>query len=118
MVDLVDLVIGLCGQATKASAAQSRVKMLAKMEANAAPLPEGKSTFKAKIKLPTPPACHTKQARIQCNTFIHRYLARMLIAILPGCYCSARGGGGVGDGTGRRGGGGRALVVIVVALLV
>lgn len=48
-------------QATKASAAQSRVKMLQKMEANATPLPEGKSNFRAKMRLPTPPACHTKQ---------------------------------------------------------
>ena len=77
------LLIGLFRQATKASAAQSRVKMLAKMEANAAPLPEGKSTFKAKIKLPTPPACHTKQARIQYHAFIHSYLTSCYLA-LPG----------------------------------
>ena len=70
---MLAFVIGLFVQATKASAAQSRVKMLAKMEANAAPLPEGKSTFKAKIKLPTPPACHTKQARSQYEAFIQRY---------------------------------------------
>lgn len=64
VVDWLTLVLMLMLQATKASAAQSRVKMLQKMEANATPLPEGKSTFRAKMKLPPPPACHTKQASV------------------------------------------------------
>ncbi|CAN0018833.1 unnamed protein product [Pylaiella littoralis] len=55
--------------ATKASAAQSRVKMLQKMEANATPLPEGKSNFRAKMRLPTPPACHTKQIELVGASF-------------------------------------------------
>ncbi|CAM9810216.1 unnamed protein product, partial [Ectocarpus fasciculatus] len=55
--------------ATKASAAQSRVKMLQKMEANATPLPEGKSSFRAKMKLPTPPACHTNQIELKGASF-------------------------------------------------
>lgn len=65
-------------QANKASAAQSRVKMLAKMEANATPLPEGKSSFKAKMRLPIPPACHSRQVsphaafkeRFQCQSAV------------------------------------------------
>lgn len=56
-------------QATKASAAQSRVKMLQKMEANATPLPEGKSNFRAKMRLPPPPACHTKQIELKNASF-------------------------------------------------
>ncbi|CBJ26283.1 ABC transporter, ATP-binding protein [Ectocarpus siliculosus] len=56
-------------QATKASAAQSRVKMLQKMEANATPLPEGKSSFRAKMRLPTPPACHTNQIELKGASF-------------------------------------------------
>ncbi|CAN0202767.1 unnamed protein product [Ascophyllum nodosum] len=56
-------------QATKASAAQSRVKMLAKMEANSAPVPEETKAFKAKIKLPTPPPCHNKQVELVNATF-------------------------------------------------
>ncbi|CAN0063074.1 unnamed protein product, partial [Ectocarpus sp. 12 AP-2014] len=55
--------------ATKASAAQSRVKMLQKMEANATPLPEGKSSFRAKMRLPTPPACHTNQIELKGASF-------------------------------------------------
>lgn len=58
------VVAGLAGvylQATKASAAQSRVKMLQKMEKNAAPPPESKRPFRARIKLPTPPPCHMNQ---------------------------------------------------------
>eukprot|EP00903_Cladosiphon_okamuranus_P014012 g13030.t1 len=56
-------------QATKASAAQSRVKMLQKMEANATPMPEGKSNFRAKMKLPPPPSCHTKQIELKNASF-------------------------------------------------
>ncbi|CAM9132684.1 unnamed protein product [Laminaria digitata] len=53
--------------------------MLAKMEANATPLPEGKSSFKAKIRLPTPPACHTKQARSKHDTYRYSQLHTIVL---------------------------------------
>eukprot|EP00752_Nemacystus_decipiens_P011899 g10551.t1 len=56
-------------QATKASAAQSRVKMLRKMEANATPLPQKKSNFRAKMRLPPPPSCHTTQIELKNASF-------------------------------------------------
>lgn len=56
-------------QATKASAAQSRVKMIEKMAKKATPPPEGKKSFTAKIKLPTPPPCHTTQVQLVDASF-------------------------------------------------
>lgn len=111
--------------------------MLAKMEANAAPLPEGKSTFKAKIKLPTPPACHTKQARTNSVRYLFSPLPCQLVlpATCQGAreekrpirklrdrnvfnifLSSARGGGG--DGAINCGGRAMMLVVVVVVLLI
>ena len=57
------LLLMLMAQESMASSAQSRVKMLKKMEANATPLPERKTSL-AKMKLQPPPACYTKQASV------------------------------------------------------
>lgn len=74
-------------QATKASAAQSRVKMIEKMAKKATPPPEGKKSFTAKIKLPTPPPCHTTQVtRLTdcCTRTIQHYTVVYSTATL--CY--------------------------------
>jgi ATP-binding cassette, subfamily F, member 3 len=52
-------------QATKASAAQSRVKRIEKIEKAAAPAPVSTRAFKAKIKLAAPPLCHRDMLQLK-----------------------------------------------------
>jgi ATPase subunit of ABC transporter with duplicated ATPase domains len=51
------------GAGTKSAAAQSRVKQMEKIKANAIEAPEGLQAHRANLQFPKPPACHFEQVR-------------------------------------------------------
>jgi len=55
--------------ATKASQAQSRVKMIEKLKREAVAAPEGVQRFRPKLNLPYPPPCNFEQLQLQDAAF-------------------------------------------------
>jgi len=55
--------------ASKATQAQSRIKMIEKLKADNIEAPEGISTFRPKLVLPKPPPCHEEQLKFEDAAF-------------------------------------------------